>query len=58
MLPPGYLTDDPDRARESVQRILAMQLQVERLLVSHGEDVYEGVSERIANIFVPRRVNS
>jgi glyoxylase-like metal-dependent hydrolase (beta-lactamase superfamily II) len=38
---PTYLSSDPDAASESVRRLIAMNLDLERLLVGHGDDIYE-----------------
>jgi hypothetical protein len=34
-----------------VKRLIAMNLDLERLLVGHGDDVYEGAKDNMARIF-------
>src|SRR5439155_25967570 len=36
---PAYLSSDPERANQSVRRLIEMNLDLERLLVGHGDDV-------------------
>jgi len=55
MVSPTYLSSDPDAAHESVRRLIAMNLDVERLLVGHGDDVYFGAKENMARIFAGPR---
>jgi glyoxylase-like metal-dependent hydrolase (beta-lactamase superfamily II) len=52
---PTYLSADPDAAAESVRRLLAMNLDLERLLVGHGDDIYEGAKNNLGRIFAPPR---
>ena len=52
---PQYLCNDPEQARESVQRLLGMGLAIDHLLVAHGDDVYNRASEPLGRIFVERR---
>jgi len=53
---PAYLSSDPEAANESVKRLIAMNLDLERLLVGHGDDVYEGAKDNMARIFAGPRV--
>jgi glyoxylase-like metal-dependent hydrolase (beta-lactamase superfamily II) len=52
---PTYLSSDPDAASESVKRLIAMNLDLERILVGHGDDVYEGASNNLGRIFAGPR---
>ena len=52
---PAYLSSDPEAANESVKRLIAMNLDLERLLVGHGDDVYGGAKENMARIFAGPR---
>jgi glyoxylase-like metal-dependent hydrolase (beta-lactamase superfamily II) len=52
---PTYLCSDPDAASESVKRLIAMNLDLERLLVGHGDDVYEGAKNNLGRIFAGPR---
>ena len=56
MVSPTYLSSDPEAAAESVRRVLAMNLDLERLLVGHGDDVYVGAKNNLARIFAGPRV--
>ena len=53
---PAYLSSDPEAVTESVKRLIEMNLDLERLLVGHGEDVYEGAKDNMARIFAGPRV--
>jgi glyoxylase-like metal-dependent hydrolase (beta-lactamase superfamily II) len=55
MVSPTYLSSDPEAAQESVRRLIGMNLDLERLLVGHGDDVYFGAKENIARIFAGPR---
>ena len=55
MVSPAYLSSDPEAANESVKRLIAMNLDLERLLVGHGDDVYEGAKDNMARIFAGPR---
>ena len=55
MVSPTYLSSDPEAAHESVRRLIGMNLDLERLLVGHGDDVYFGAKENIARIFAGPR---
>ncbi|MBI4529600.1 MAG: MBL fold metallo-hydrolase [Deltaproteobacteria bacterium] len=52
---PAYLSDDPERAEQSVQSLLQMNLDIERVLVGHGDDVYEDGSARLGRILLAKR---
>ena len=52
---PTYLSSDPEAAAESVRRLIAMNLDLERLLVGHGDDVYEGARDNMGRIFAGPR---
>src|SRR5262245_53487922 len=52
---PTYLSADPDAAAESVRRLIAMNLDLERLLVGHGDDIYEGAKANMGRIFAGPR---
>jgi glyoxylase-like metal-dependent hydrolase (beta-lactamase superfamily II) len=52
---PVYLSSDPEAANESVRRLIAMNLDLERLLVGHGDDVYEGAKDNLSRIFAGPR---
>jgi len=52
---PAYLSSDPEAANESVKRLIDMNLDLERLLVGHGDDVYEGAKDNMARIFAGPR---
>jgi glyoxylase-like metal-dependent hydrolase (beta-lactamase superfamily II) len=52
---PTYLSSDPDAASESVKRLIAMNLDLERILVGHGDDVYEGANNNLGRIFAGPR---
>jgi len=55
MVSPTYLSSDPEAAHESVKRLIAMNLDLERLLVGHGDDVYFGAKDNMARIFAGPR---
>jgi glyoxylase-like metal-dependent hydrolase (beta-lactamase superfamily II) len=52
---PTFLCSDPDAAAESVRRLLAMNLDLERLLVGHGDDIYVGAKANMGRIFAGPR---
>jgi glyoxylase-like metal-dependent hydrolase (beta-lactamase superfamily II) len=52
---PGYQSEDPVQAEASVKRLIAMNLDVERILVGHGDDVYEDGKKNLGRIFVEQR---
>ena len=55
MVSPTYLSSDPEAAHETVRRLIDMNLDLERLLVGHGDDVYFGAKENIGRIFAGPR---
>jgi glyoxylase-like metal-dependent hydrolase (beta-lactamase superfamily II) len=54
---PSYLCEDPDQARESVRRLLELDLPIERVLVAHGEDVYSGAPAQLSKILMRSRAD-
>src|SRR5262249_14035863 len=52
---PTYLCSDPEAASESVKQLIAMNLNLERILVGHGDDVYEGANSNLGRIFAGPR---
>ena len=52
---PAYLSSDPEAAGESVKRLIAMNLDLERLLVGHGDDIYEDAKSNLSRIFAGPR---
>ena len=52
---PAYLSSDPEAADESVKRLIAMNLDLERLLVGHGDDIYEDAKSNLSRIFAGPR---
>jgi len=52
---PTYLSSDPAAAEASVKRLIEMSLDLERLLVGHGDDVYFGAQDNLARIFAGPR---
>ena len=52
---PGYLSEDPAQAETTVRKLIEMNLDLERILVGHGDDVYEGAKTNLARIFVAGR---
>ena len=52
---PAYLSSDPETANQSVRRLIEMNLDLERLLVGHGDDVYEGAKSNLSRIFAGPR---
>jgi glyoxylase-like metal-dependent hydrolase (beta-lactamase superfamily II) len=52
---PTYLSSDPVAAEQSVRNLIAMNLDLERILVGHGDDVYEGAENNMARIFAGPR---
>jgi glyoxylase-like metal-dependent hydrolase (beta-lactamase superfamily II) len=53
---PAYLSSDPEEAARSVRRLIAMNLDLERILVGHGDDVYEDAKKNLGRIFVEQRL--
>lgn len=52
---PGYLSEDAEQAKQSVKRVIEMKLDLERILVGHGDDVYEDAKKNLGRIFVESR---
>jgi len=52
---PAYLSSDPEQAIDTVKLLIAMNLDVERLLVGHGDDIYEGAKNNMGRIFAGPR---
>jgi hypothetical protein len=52
---PTYLSADPAAASESVRRLVAMNLDLERLLVGHGDDIYQDAKSNMQRIFAGPR---
>jgi len=55
MVSPTYLSSDPEAAHETVRRLIDMNLDLERLLVGHGDDVYFGAKVNLGRIFAGPR---
>ena len=53
---PAFLCDDPDQARQSVSRLLGLALDIDHMLVAHGDDVYGKAGDPLGRILVERRV--
>jgi glyoxylase-like metal-dependent hydrolase (beta-lactamase superfamily II) len=47
---PHYLCSDPEQAKDSVEHLIKMNLDIERVLVGHGDDVYEDGQQRLGRI--------
>ena len=47
---PHYLCSDPEQAQQSVVRLINMNLDIERVLVGHGDDVYEDGKKNLGRI--------
>jgi len=52
---PDYLCEDPDSARASVKHLIDLDLQINRVLVAHGDDVYSGVPDQMSKILMKSR---
>jgi glyoxylase-like metal-dependent hydrolase (beta-lactamase superfamily II) len=52
---PHYLCSDPDQAKESVTKLIRMDLAIERVLVGHGDDVYEDGKRSLSRILAGPR---
>jgi len=52
---PTDLSSDPEAANDSVRRLIAMNLDLERLLVGHGDDIYEDAKSNLSRIFAGPR---
>ena len=47
---PHYLCSDPEQAKTSVEQLIKMNLGIERVLVGHGDDVYEDGQQKLNRI--------
>ncbi len=47
---PHYLCSDPEQAKSSVAELIKMNLGIERVLVGHGDDVYEDGQHKLSRI--------
>lgn len=54
---PNYLSSDPEQAKESAERLIKMNLDIERVLVGHGDDVYEDGQQKLGRILAGPRLN-
>ena len=52
---PGYLSEDAAQAESSVRHLIEMNLDLERILVGHGDDVYEDAKTNLKRILVGQR---
>lgn len=52
---PSYLCEDPDAARSSIENLMSLGLEIERMLVAHGDDVYSGVPDQMSKILMKNR---
>ena len=52
---PPYLSSDPEAATKSVQRLIDLNLDLERLLVGHGDDIYEGAKNNLGRVLAGPR---
>jgi glyoxylase-like metal-dependent hydrolase (beta-lactamase superfamily II) len=55
MVSPQFLCDDPLTARQSVKRLLEMHLDIDIVLVAHGDDVYQDAAAPLGRILLERR---
>lgn len=55
ILPPPYLCEDPDLAKESVRKLLKMNLDIECVVVGHGEDLHEKGRDRLNLTLLEKR---
>ena len=55
MVSPGYLSEDPAQAEMSVRKLIELNLGLERILVGHGDDVYEDAKSNLGRLFVASR---
>jgi glyoxylase-like metal-dependent hydrolase (beta-lactamase superfamily II) len=55
MFPPPYLCDDPDQANQSVRRLVKMNLDIQSVVVGHGEDLHEKGKERLNLMLCEKR---
>ncbi len=54
---PNYLSSDPEQAKESAEHLIKMNLDIERVLVGHGDDVYEDGQQKLGRILAGPRLN-
>jgi len=47
---PHYLCSDPEQAKTTVEQLIKMNLGIEKVLVGHGDDVYEEGQQRLSRI--------
>ncbi len=52
---PHFLSSDPEAAKNSVQRLIDMNLGLERILVGHGDDVYEDAKTPLSRVLAGPR---
>jgi glyoxylase-like metal-dependent hydrolase (beta-lactamase superfamily II) len=52
---PAYLCEDPQQAKESVRKLLEMNLDIEKVVVGHGEDLHERERKRLGLTLVDIR---
>lgn len=52
---PHYLSSDPEQAQRSAEQIIKMNLDIERVLVGHGDDVYENGQKGLSRILAGPR---
>jgi glyoxylase-like metal-dependent hydrolase (beta-lactamase superfamily II) len=55
IISPAYLCEDPGQARSSVEHLLGLNLDIERVLVAHGDDVYSGVPDQLSKMLMNSR---
>lgn len=56
LVSPAFLSMDPQQATVSVRRLLEMGLEIEHLLVAHGDDVYGETAGPLGRMLAERRV--
>ncbi len=54
---PHYLCSDPEQAKETVVGLINMNLDIERVLVGHGDDVYENGKRNLGRILEGPRLD-
>ena len=52
---PPYLCEDPNQAKESARRLLNMNLDIQGVVVGHGEDLREKGNERLSLMLLEKR---
>lgn len=55
MVPPAFICMDPDQARESIRKLLDLGLDIDRVLVAHGDDVHHDAHAPFERILAERR---